>query len=63
MRKRRKAALAIVLAVVLAAHIALFAADGSWRTLGKVLIVVDVVSIWFVMGAIREFKKLDEKGN
>jgi hypothetical protein len=42
-------------------HVALFAAGGSWRTLGKALIVVDVISVWFVVSAVREFRKLDEK--
>jgi hypothetical protein len=61
MKNSRKILLAIILAIFLAVHIALFAAGGSWRTLGKVLIALDVVSIWFVVGAVREFRKLDQE--
>ena len=61
MTRKRKGLLIIVLGVVIAAHIALFAVGGHWRTLGMILIAVDVVSVLFVLGAIREFRKLDEK--
>lgn len=61
MTRRRKTLLIIVLAVVIAAHIALFVVGGNWRTLGMILIAVDVVSVLFVLGAIREFRRLDEK--
>ncbi len=61
MSRRRKVALIVVLAVVIALHVALFTAGGDWRTMGLVLVAVDVVSIFFVLGAIREFRKLDEK--
>ena len=58
----RKVLLGIILTIILAAHVALFAAGGSWRTMGKVLIVVDVISVWFVVGAVHEVRKLD-RGN
>jgi hypothetical protein len=61
MTRRRKKVLAVVLLVITALHIALFAAGGAWRTLGKVLIIVDIASAWFVVGAIQEFRKLEEK--
>jgi hypothetical protein len=61
MHRKRKVLLIIVLAVAIAAHIALFAVGGNWRTMGMILIAVDVVSVLFVLGAVREFRKLDEK--
>ena len=61
MTKKRKMALLIVLAIVVAGHVALFMAGGSYKTLAEVLLVVDVVSAFFIVGAVREFKKLDEK--
>jgi hypothetical protein len=39
----------------------LFTMGGNWRTLGLILVVVDVISALFIVGAIREFRKLDEK--
>jgi len=57
----RKILLTIVLVIVMAAHVALFAAGGQWRTVGLILIAVDIVGSLFVVGAVREFKKLDEK--
>jgi len=53
--------LVIVLAVAIGVHIALFVAAGQWRTVGIILVAVDVAGSLFVVGAIREFKKLDEK--
>ena len=61
MTRKRKALLIIVLALAIATHTALFAASGYWRTMGMILIAVDVVSVLFVLGAIREFRRLDEK--
>lgn len=61
MSRKRKVLLIIVLAVAIGVHIALFAAGGQWRTVGIILVAVDVVGSLFVVGAIREFKKLDEK--
>ena len=61
MSRKRKVLLIIVLAVAIGVHIALFVAGGQWRTVGIVLVAVDVVGSLFVVGAIREFKKLDEK--
>ena len=61
MTRKRKALLIIVLALAIAPHTALFAAGGYWHTMGMILIAVDVVSVLFVLGAIREFRKLDEK--
>jgi len=61
-RKRTGVLIVVVVVVVLiAAHVALFAAGGSWRTMGLVLVAVDAISALFVAGAIREFRKLDEK--
>jgi uncharacterized membrane protein len=60
MSSGRKIVLGAIAAILLAAHVALFAAGGSWRTMGKALLIVDVISIWFVIGAMREFRKLDE---
>jgi len=57
----RKILVTIVLVIVVAAHVALFAAGGQWRTVGLILIAVDIVGSLFVVGALREFKKLDEK--
>jgi hypothetical protein len=61
MAKKRKLLLIVVLVVAMAAQAALFAAGGNWRTLGFVLVAVDVISALFIVGAIREFRKLDEK--
>jgi len=58
---KRKGFLIAILAVAAAAHVALFASGGNWRTMGLVLIGVDAISLLFVVGAIREFRKLDER--
>jgi hypothetical protein len=58
---KRKIVLALILLIVVAGHVALFVAGGSYKTLAEVLLVVDVVSAFFIVGAVREFKKLDEK--
>jgi hypothetical protein len=57
----RKVTLLIILTVLVAAHVALFVAGGSYRTLAEVLLVVDVVSAFFILGAVKEFRKLDQK--
>ena len=59
MTVRRKALLAILLAVFITVHIALFMAGGRLRTAGKALIVIDVISAWFVVAAVREARKLE----
>jgi len=51
----------VVLVVLIAAHVALLAAGGTWRTMGLILVAVDSISALFVVGAIREFRKLDKK--
>ena len=61
MNTKRKRLLIAVLGVAIAAHIALFARGGKWRTVGFILVAVDIISALFVLGAIREFRKLDEK--
>jgi len=58
---KRKGFLIAILAIAAAVHISLFAAGGSWRTAGLVLVAADCISVLFVVGAIREFRKLDEK--
>ena len=58
---QRKVVFSIVLLVIVAGHVALFMAGGSYKTLAEVLLVVDVVSGFLIVGAVREFKKLDEK--
>ena len=57
----RKRALVLVLAAILAGHVALFAAGGSWRRLGMILVGVDVVSAALVARALRQFRKLDRE--
>jgi hypothetical protein len=57
---RRKIVLAAVLTIVVGAHIALFAAGGTWRRAGFALLAVDVVSAWFVFAAVREVRNLDK---
>ena len=61
MTRKRTGVLIVVVVVLIAAHVALFAAGGNWRTMGLVLVAVDAISALFVVGAIREFRKLDEK--
>jgi hypothetical protein len=59
MTLRRKSLLAFILLVVAAFHIGLFAAGGIWRTLGKILVLVDVFSAWLFFTAIKETRKLE----
>ncbi len=61
MRGKRKLLLIVVLAAVIAVHLALFAAGGSWRTVGMVLVAVDVFSGLFILGGMRELRKLDQR--
>lgn len=61
MARKRKVLLAVVLVIAVAGHVALFASGGSWRTMGLILVAVDVISGLFVVGAIQEFRKLDQK--
>jgi len=61
MNGRKKALLSIVLVVLVGVHVALFAAGGTWRTMGLALIGIDVFSAWFVFAAVREMKKLDRQ--
>ena len=61
MNRRRKAILFFILAILIGIHGGLFAAGGQWRTAGKILIVVDVLSGWFVFAGIRETRKLEHK--
>ena len=58
---RKRTGVLILVVVLIAAHVALFAAGGNWRTMGLVPVAVDAISALFVVGAIREFRKLDEK--
>jgi len=58
---KRKVLLAVVLVVAIAVHGALFASGGNWRSMGLILVAVDIVSALFVVGAIQEFRKLDQK--
>jgi hypothetical protein len=61
MSKKKKILLIVILAVVIAGHLWLFAAGGSLRTAGIVLVIVDVITGFMVIGAIQEFKKLEKK--
>lgn len=61
MSKKRKVLLTIILAVVVPGHVWSFAAGGSWRTAGIVLVIVDVITGWIVVGAVQEFKKAEKK--
>jgi len=61
MNGRKKALLSIVLVVLVGVHVALFAAGGTWRTMGLALIGIGVFSAWFVFAAVREMKKLDRQ--
>ena len=58
-KSRRKLLLIPALLILIGLHVALFAAGGTWRTLGFVLVAVDVFSSWFVFVAIRETRKLE----
>jgi len=60
---RRKIVLVVILLVVIAGHVALFVTGGTWRRLGLGLVVVDVISAWFVFAAVREMRKLDKENN
>lgn len=60
MSPRRKILLSIILLIVLAGHIVLFAAGGSLRRTGLALLAVDIISAWFVFATIREMRKLDK---
>ena len=53
--------LIIVLVVAIGVHVAPLAAGGQWPRVAMILIAVDVVGLLFVLGAIRAFKKLDER--
>lgn len=59
MSTKKKVLLVVMLAVLLSVHVGLFAAGGQWRTVGKILLVVDIVSGWFIFAAIRETRKLE----
>ena len=61
MNKKRKILLIVILAIVVAGHALLFAAGGSWRTAGIVLVIVDVITGLMVIGAVQEFKKTEEQ--
>jgi len=61
MTTRKKVLLTVILVVLLGIHVALFAAGGTWRTMGLALIGVDLFSAWFVFGMVREMKKLDRQ--
>ena len=61
MTTQKKLLLGIILMVLVGIHFALFAAGSTWRTMGLALIGVDLFSIWFVFGMVREMKKLDRQ--
>jgi hypothetical protein len=61
MTTRKKVLLTVILVVLVGIHVALFAAGGTWRTMGLALIGVDLFSAWFVFGMVREMKKLDRQ--
>jgi hypothetical protein len=61
MTRKRKIVLGALSAVVVAGHAALFVGGGTWRRTGFALVVVDAVSGWFILAAMREFKKANGK--
>ncbi len=61
MSKKKKILLMLILTVVIVGHVLLFAAGGSWRTAGIVLVAVDVITGLMVIGAVQESKKLEKK--
>lgn len=61
MGTKKKVLLTIILTFVIAGHIWLFAAGGSWRTAGIALLVVDLVTGFMVIGAVQEFRKTEKK--
>jgi hypothetical protein len=61
MSGRKKALLAVIVVLLIGVHAGLFAAGGTWRTMGLALVGVDLFSAWFVFGAVREMKKLDQQ--
>jgi hypothetical protein len=61
MSGRKKALLAVIVVLLIGIHVALFAAGGTWRTMGLALIGVDLFSAWFVFGVVREMKRLDQQ--
>ena len=58
MTTRRRFVVEVILTIAIAGHIALFAAGGSLRRMGIALVIVDVVSGLFVIGAVRGMRKL-----
>jgi hypothetical protein len=61
MSTKKKVLLIIILTFVIAGHICLFAAGGSWRTAGIALLAVDLVTGFMVIGALQEFRKMEKK--
>ena len=61
MTRRRKAVLIALVLGALAVHAWFLAAGGTWRTLGLALLAVDAFSAWFIVGAVREARKLDRQ--
>ena len=51
----------IILTLIVAGHVVLFAAGGSWRTAGIALLVVDLLTGFMVIGAVQEFRKMEKK--
>lgn len=61
MSHKKKILLMIILTLIVAGHVVLFAAGGSWRTAGIALLVVDLLTGFMVIGAVQEFRKMEKK--
>ncbi len=59
MTTKKKIALLAISVLILLGHAALFIAGGTWRTAGIALLVVDVFVGLFVLGAVKETRKLE----
>lgn len=61
MSQKKKLILVLIVGLLVAFHAGLFAAGGKWRKMSLVLLVVDAVSALFIIGAVKEARKLEKK--
>jgi len=61
MNQKKKLILVLIIGILVALHVGLFAAGGKWRKMSLVLLVVDAVSALLVIGAVKEARKLEKK--